>query len=849
MYLRCKLLFVFVCIFSIQQANAQLFSFKKKAIIDTTQSLSDYHNIMSNAKVDSGVINVIKKDKDYYFEINSEVLNRDFLIVNKVSQVPYVLNDAGVNKGMNFENQLIQFSYNEELEKIFILNYKAIVDVSDKDMIAKSVRDNYRKSILESFKVEAFSEDSSKYLIKVNKVYDGSEKSFNNIFGLTGIGGSAKSDFSYVSSIKSFDKNVSAKSVLTTKIPGAETESSLTVEVTSNLLLLDKEPMPSRFMDARVGYFSTPKWYFNDTQQQLEKRELITRWRLEPSDKNAYAKGELVEPIKPIVFFIDPATPKQWIPFIIRGVEEWNIAFEQAGFKNAIICKEVSNEPDFDLDDTRFSVITYVASDKANAMGPSVIDPRSGEILEADIIWWHNVMGAVQTWMRVQTGIIDPLSRNNIFDTDHLGEAIRFICSHEVGHTFGLRHNMGSSHFYPVDSLRSPSYTQINATASSIMDYARFNYVAQPNDNVTNISPQIGDYDKFAIEWAYRYHGTNNVWEDQKIGDQLITEAYKNPKCIYLPQQDMRNAVDPRAQSEDLGDDAVKASLYGIENLKRIIPQVINWTTEEGDDYTEAGKLLNAIIGQWHQYSYHVLTNVGGIYINNAIKGDSQLGYEFVSKEKQQESVDYLINQVFKKPEWLFQSDIYKFICPIKIGPNGYNEYGSVTSLQSAQSYIFWDLLTNDRMSRMLEAESQLGASGTYTVSDLLLQLHKGIFTNTIRANTLSISERASQKAFVDALIIAVDRSAVSKEKKKLINEEASHIMPKSFCGSNCCHHTNIISTRRFDGPNRVSDATSLKRGELLRIEKLLKTKRNTGDWVTKSHYEDILLRIDQSLR
>nr|TAJ13920.1 DUF5117 domain-containing protein [Marinilabiliaceae bacterium JC017] len=842
----CVCLLVSLC--SIQVSKGQFLRFKKKAAVDTTTTASKYAKLIQDAVVDSGVINVLKSEKDYYFEINKELFDRDFLIVNKLSQVPFELNDAGVNKGMNFENLLIQFSYNKDLNKVFVLNYKPLVEVPSSDMIARSVNNNYRKSILESFDVEAVSDDSTKYVIKVNKVYDGSEKSFNNVFGMTGLGSSANSDRSYISSIKSFDDNITAKSVQTTKIPGAESEAALTVEVTSNLVLLSKEPMNGRFLDARVGYFSTPRWYFNDMQQGLEKRELVTRWRLEPKDKAAYFRGELVEPVKPILFYVDPATPKQWREYIIRGVEEWNEAFEQAGFKNAVVCKEVTDEKDFDLDDTRYSVITYVASDKANAMGPSVVDPRSGEILEADIIWWHNVITAVKSWMRVQTGIIDPASRDNEFEVKHMGEAIRFICSHEVGHTFGLRHNMGASSFSPVDSLRSPSYTNEHATASSIMDYARFNYVAQPEDQVTCISPQIGDYDKFAIEWAYRYYGDLTPWEDQKKGDALITEAYKNPLCVYLPQQDMRSGIDPRAQSEDLGDNSVKASLFGIENLKRIMPQIVDWTTKEGDSYEEAGKLLNAIIGQWHMYAYHVLTNVGGVYVNNAIKGDGQQAYEFVPEKRQREAVDYLLKQVFASPAWLFKSDLYNYVYPIKIAPDGLNEYSALSSVQNTQSYVYWDLLTNERMARMLAAESQLG-SKAYTVSEMLLQLHRGIFKHTIQGRTLSVSERASQKSYVDALIIAADRSAASKSKKSLIEEQAEATMPHGLCCSHCNDLQQLISTRKFGGPTRMSDAISLKRGELLRIEQLLKKQRHSGDWATKSHYEDLLLRIDQCLR
>ncbi len=835
-------------IFSVQHTHAQFLWFKKKQKADTAQTaLGKYEELIKSASVDSGVINVLKKEKDYYFEISSELFGRDFLIVNKLSQVPYPLNDAGVNKGMNFENLLVQFQYNKELNKVLVMNYKAITEAPKNAAIARSVANNYRKSILEVFDVEAISEDSSQFVVKVNKVYNGKEKSFNNVFGMTGIGGSPKSNFSYIESIKSFEKNITAKSVLTARIPGAETEASLTVEITSNLILLREKPMHGRLRDARVGYFSTPKLFFNDIQQGVKKSELITKWHLEPKDKEGYFKGQLSEPVEPIVFYIDPSTPEQWRKYIKLGVEDWNSAFERAGFMNAIQCKDASEEPDFDLDDVQYSSIAYAASEKANAMGPSVVDPRSGEIIEADIIWWHNVVTAVKSWMRVQTGIIDSASRANTYSTEQLGAAIRFICAHEVGHTFGLRHNMGSSFFYSTDSLRSASFCSKHATASSIMDYARFNYVAQPEDGVKHISPQIGSYDKFAIEWGYRYYGDLSPNEDKLHCDSLIAVATKNPHNIYLPQQDMRAAIDPRAQSEDLGNDAVKSSEYGIKNLKRVMGHILDWTTAEGEDYSEAGKLLNAVIGQWHRYSYHVLTNVGGVYINNTTRGDNKFTYEFVPTKIQEEAVDYLIDNVLVTPDWLFKSELYSYVYPIREGPNGLNEYGALYSLQGAQSYIYWDLLSNERMARMIEAESQLGNKKAYTISKMLHQLHAGIFRKTKRGVSLTVSERASQKGYIDALIIAADRSAASKEKKRL-HEHEHGAFGHQFCIHDDEDH-HLMSTLKFDGLTRVSDAVSLKRGELLKIEKLLKQKRKTGDWATQCHYEDLLLRIDQSLR
>jgi hypothetical protein len=591
--------------------------------------------------------------------------------------------------------------------------------------------------------------------------------------------------------------------------------------------------MTPRFEDARVGYFSTPRWYFNDGQHELEKRDAVTRWRLEPKDKEAYLRGELTEPVKPIVFYIDPATPLQWRKYIIEGIFDWQKAFEAAGFKNAIMAKEVTGqEKDFDIDDVRYSVVTYVASDKANAMGPSVYDPRSGEILESDVIWWHNVMTAVHSWMRVQTGVIDQKSRANKFSDEQMGAAIRFVSSHEIGHTLGLKHNMGASFSYPVDSLRSQSFCQKMATASSIMDYARFNYVAQPEDQVKALTPEIGAYDKFAIEWAYRYFPENDAHKELPKLKQMVAEAYKNPHCHYLPQQDMRTAVDPRAQSEDLGDDAVKASEYGLKNLKRIMPQILKWTTLQGEDYLEAGKLANDIIGQWNLYSYHVLANVGGVYLNNTVYGDGSKSYEFVPKEMQKKSVRYLIDNVIDYPGWLFGDKLYDYVYPVKDSPAGYREYNPFASYKNIQSYIFWDLLSNERLDRMIANEVQNGTKA-YRASELMEDLYQAIFAKTLQGKPLNAVEMATQKGLIDALIIAADRNEVSKENKNLDREAQPAFSSEAI----------------FSGPKRASEAISVKRGLLLRIERLMKAKAAGADTNSRYHYEDMLLRINKSLR
>lgn len=810
-------------------ANESLLSNRNKEKKEGEVSL--YKQIIDSATLDEGLFSVYKKEKDYYYLIPDSLTNRDLLIVNKISQVPAPLNESGINKGMNFENLVIQFTINKAQKKVYTMQYKPFVEVDKSSNIAQSVTDNYAKSILEYFDIVAYNTDSTAVLIKVNKVYDGSNTSFNNVFGMTGIGTSPIKDLSYIKEIKSFPQNIVVKTFQTTKIPAAETKSKLTVEVTSNLVLLPKEPMTPRFEDSRVGYFTTPRWYFNDNQHSLEKRSLITRWRLEPKDKEKYLKGELTEPIKPIIFHIDPATPEQWKKHVIAGIFDWNVAFEDAGFKNAIKAVEVPHDDkDFDIDDVRYSVITYAASDKSNAMGPSVFDPRSGEIIEADVIWWHNVMTSVHSWMRVQTGIIEPKSRANIFSDGHMGESIRFVSSHEVGHTLGLKHNMGASYTYPVDSLRSPSFCKQKATAPSIMDYARFNYIAQPGDKVKDITPKIGSYDKFAINWAYRYYPEQNAHREEQKLKELIKKAYENNENHYLAQQGMRDAIDPRAQAEDLGSDAIKASEYGLKNLKKTIPYILDWTTQTGDSYLEAGKLLNAVIGQWNIYAYHVLTNIGGIYMNNTIMGDGQQSYIHVPKEMQQRAVNYLIENVLTYPKWLFDNEVYNYVYPIKDSPRGYRGYSALSSYQNIQSYIFWDLLMNERLDRMVSNEAQNGEKA-YKASSLLSDLFQALFTRTKSRKSLSVIERATQKAFVDALIIAVDRSAVSKEKKTLNGTK---------------HFTQELI---FSGPKRISEAISLKRGTLLEIEKLLRQRKNNGDRATRYHYEDLLLRINQSLR
>jgi len=809
-----------------------------------------YSDLVKKGTVKKGLFNIIQVKTDVYFEIQDSLFGREFLVVNKLSQVPFQVNDYGLNKGMNYENKVISFYKDTIAKKIWVKSYLPKVSSPKDDAITASVKDNFSESIIEVFDIETKNNDSTSIVIKANKIFDGKQKSFNDIFSNIGLGSSVKSDLSYIESLKAFPKNVVVKSQLTTSILENGIPTSVTLGVTSNIVLLDKVPMKPRFSDNRIGYFTEQHWYFSDAQQALLEKELIIRWKLEPKkeDEERYLKGELVEPKKPIVYYIDPSTPKQWRKYIIDGVHDWQVAFEKAGFKNAIIAKEPTEaDLDFDIDDVRYSVITYAASQKANAMGPSVVDPRSGEIIEADIIWWHNVMTYLQSWMRIQTGAIDPKARGNTFSDEHMGEAIRFVSSHEVGHTFGLKHNMGSSFAYDVESLRSKEFTaKMGGTAPSIMDYARYNYVAQPEDSVTAITPKIGEYDKYAIEWGYRWYD-NNDNEKLKL-NALIASHQNDPIYFYGEQQDGSNLIDPRSQSEDLGNDAVKASEYGLKNLKRVVSNILDWTYEKDQSYYETAKLYIGTIGQWQLYNRHVMNNIGGVYLNVTVHGDNKQSYIPVPALMQKRATDYLIKNVLTIPQWLFFNSILDKTNPLKDTPLGPYEYTPYTLAREMQYDVLYNLLSDDRLLRMTENELHQRnetKEKVFTVNELFSKIHQQVFAPTVLNKSLLILERMTQKNYVDVLIVSTNKLFEKTDPKKTIELQQTLSMPHL-----CNYEHDEVMIRKINQSflKRVTEVTSDKKGELSKVLQLLKTKKNTGDQSTRNHYNDLIQRIEKAL-
>jgi Met-zincin/Domain of unknown function (DUF5117) len=680
-----------------------------------------------------------------------------------------------------------------------------------------------------AFEIKALGKDSSGAVIDITDYISGdndvlhfssSLKTFLRV-------GAIQADKSYVVNVKSYPINIEIKTVKTygrsAGPPGAAgaapaPSGNLTVELNSSFVLLPKVPMQARHFDARVGYFTVGYTDFDANPQGVKSIRLAKRWRLEPKDGDMekYKRGELVEPKKPIIFYIDPATPKKWVPYLMQGVDDWKGAFEKAGFKNAIMAKLAPTKEEdstWSLDDARNSAIVYKPSDIPNASGPSISDPRSGEIMESHINWYHNVMQLLHNWYMVQAAAVDPTARKMKYDDELMGQLIRFVSSHEVGHTIGLRHNFGSSSTVPVDNLRNKAWVEANGHTPSIMDYARFNYVAQPEDNISQVGlfPRISDYDNWAIEWGYKLFPQYKDAEDEKAHlNKWIIEKLKNKRLWFGDGESNRD--DPRSQTEDLGDDAMKASAYGIKNLQRILPNLLEWTKEENEDYTNLSEMYNQVSGQFGRYMGHVSRHVGGIHKTPKMVEESGPVFEITPKAKQKESVDFLNKQLFATPSWLINTEIFS-----KTGQTGLSVIGSL------QDNILNNLLAGRTLNKLVDAESALG-NKAYTVQELLGDLKKGIWTELSPAKSIDVYRRSLQKSYVNVL-------------SSLINPPRSTAV--SIPGF----------TFTSSSGSEKSDYISVVRAHLESLRREINTASvSIPDAMTKYHLLDVSKRIDKAL-
>lgn len=766
--------------------------------------------ITKDAITDDGLFTTHKVKDKYYFEVSDSLLDREILVISRISGTVENFNFGGA--GMKARGQ--QVWRWQKKDNQLLLRYVSYNSVASEDEpIYQSVRNNNFEPIILTFDIKAISTDSASYVVDVEELFTSdiqmigalSEGQRKN-FGVRGL----DKKRSLIMGWKSFPMNTEVRHILTynaTTPPANGNTGSLSIEMNQSMVLLPKVPMSPRLYDDRVGYFSVSQIDYGLDEQKATRRRYITRWRLEPTDLEAYKRGELVEPKKQIVYYIDPATPMKWRKYIKLGIEDWQKAFEAAGFKNAIIAKDPPSkeeDPDWSPEDIRYSVVRYTANPIQNAMGPHVHDPRSGEIIESDIIWYHNVMNLLRNWYFVQTAAVNEDARKVKFDDDVMGELIRFVSAHEVGHTLGFPHNMGSSYAYPTDSLRSPTFTKTMGTAPSIMDYARYNYIAQPGDNAS-LYPQIGQYDKWAVKWGYTYMPQSTGPDSEKdMLNAWIKENEGNPMFWYGRQS--FGSVDPRAQTEDLSNDAVKASTYGVANLKRIVPNLVSWTTTEGKDYEDLDELYKQVLGQWNRYNGHVRNNIGGMY--ETLKTADQEGavYEFVAKDKQKESMTWLMENTFATPNWVLDRDILDRI----------EGAGSVERLRNAQVNTLNQILDPARLARIFENES-INSDNAYTAVEVMNDLRTGIWSELRTGADIDIYRRNLQRAYIERM-------------EYLMTEE-----PEGRFGAG-------VDVSQ-------SDIRPLVRAELKTLRTSIRSGiPRTSDRLSRYHLEDAVERIDMIL-
>jgi len=583
------------------------------------------------------------------------------------------------------------------------------------------------------------------------------------------------------------------------------------------MILLPKEPMKRRYFDQRVGWFTSAQTDYGIDNQEAETVRYLDRWRLEIKDEDIdkFKNGELVEPKKPIVYYLDPATPEKWRKYLKDGIEDWNVAFEAAGFKNAVIVKyppTKEEDPDWSPEDVRYSTVRYLASPSLNANGPHVSDPRSGEIIESDINWYHNVMKLLRNWYFVQTAAVNPDSRGVEFKNEVMGELIRFVSSHEFGHTIGLPHNMGSSSAYPVDSLRSATFTKKYGTSPSIMDYARFNYVAQPGDEGVALmpsqwnTPNVGVYDIYSVKWGYKPILDVSVEEEKSILKSWIMEKANDLKYRFGSA-----GIDPSSQTEDLGDDAVKASEYGIANLKRIMPKLMEWTTKDGETYNELGYMYGQVLGQFGRYMGHVSNNIGGIYQYYKTSDQDGAVYTHVKKSRQQNCMNFLHNQLFETPKWMINKEILNKI-----------EFAGITNrIRSTQSRTLNSLLDFGKMARLIENEA-INGKNAYSLIEMMTDLRKGIFNEVYKNKTIDVYRRNLQLAYLDRI---------------------SYLMSNEQ-GSTPSWARNYVTSVKVS----QSDIRTVAANQLIELRKDLKKHKNKSDKMTKMHLEMVQNKISSIL-
>ncbi len=712
----------------------------------STDEFEPYSEVITaEAETDSGLVTIHRVDEKLYFEIPDSLLGRDMLLISRLAKVPDELG-AYLNAGRKLAERMIH--WNRMDDRILLKPVSTVSVAADSLPISQSVDANTFEPVLAIFDIVTISPDSSAVVIEVNDLFT------EDAAAVSGIPSGAReqweirgldNDRTFINFARSYPRNVEVRHTLTFQATGdpALGRGVFSVQLNQSMVLLPKELMTTRECDIRVGYFDVERVNYGSDKLKAAEECFINRWKLVPSDMEAYRQGELVEPVEPIVFYVGQAVPTRWKPYVKHGIEEWNEAFREAGFKNAVVAKMAPTEeenPDWSAADARHSTVRWVASTTRNAMGPSVVDPRTGQIIESDIFWYHNHLRSYRNRLIVETGAANPEARTLRLPEDLIGETMQQVIAHEVGHAIGLPHNMIASSAYPVDSLRSPTFTQKYGVAASIMDYARQNYVAQPGDGVERFIRKIGPYDLYSVEWGYRRFPELSPDEREQRLDEMILAHAGDPMYRFLSWPDA--SADPRAQTEDLGADHVYASRLGIKNLKRVVPDLEEWTTTRGETYAALEEIYGTLLGMWRQYTGDVANVVGGIYANHKTIEQSGPVYTPVPRDKQERAVNFLAEDAFDPPTWLLNDEILGLV----------SRENAVNRMRSLQVGVLEQLLAHDRLQRIVEIEARWPEQA-YPLSVFMDEVQQSIWGELDNGQPqIDIYRRNLQRGYVDHL-------------------------------------------------------------------------------------------------
>lgn len=804
---------------------------------------ADYKKVIKGASTAKGLFTTHfnAKEGKLYFELPDSVFDRDFLLANRIAAIS---NTRDYVAGQMATTPLL-LRLSKDERNVYLHQPQQADELVEGDPIRPAFEKNFYAPILKGFKIMA--RNGKNVVIEVTSFFGGNEKCISPIKQDSPLGkllgassslkGTFVADASGIMSLKTFEGNIEIKSRLSYTL--STTGDPYTVVAHRSLIALPKDRMRMRLQDNRVGYFYSDKSIYSTQLNRIEQQTYIHRWRLEPKpeDLQAYLAGAQVEPLKPIVFYVDTAFPQKWRNVVKQGIEDWNTAFEAAGFKHAIRAVDYpANDPDFDPDDMRYSCFKYAATATANAMGPSHVDPRTGEILTADVIWYHNILSLLHNWRFVQTGTVDPRVRRPVLTDEVMAEAIRYAAAHEIGHTLGLMHNMGASYSYPTDSLRSPSFTQRYGTTPSIMDYARNNYVAQPGDmerGVRLTPPLLGVYDIHAINWGYRLiPGAETPEAEKATLDAWIAEKQGDAMYEFGAQQ-LFGTVDPTDLTEDLGDDHIKASNAGIANLKLLLSNLETWGMEQGARYDELEKLYLEIINQYTRYVRHVIPYIGGIRYEEIRQGDGKsTGKHYIHRDKQREALLWLLDQARTYNDWLTPPSL---IGKLELHMNN-NE--------KLQAGIIGSLLASATLYR-IEEGGRINAAHNYTLQAWMDDVTTQVFRKPT-GGRLTTSEQQLQAAAIAAMIKVVAPEKSKASVTSLLDME----LPATYT---CCHAAaDDCSFARINfGLPTLPKAQigALFTARLRQVARQYKAWRSAASAETQAYYDYQLLLIEQALK